>query len=66
MAALKHVAVVVRGPKPTAVLREMGVPITVTVPEPNTWREILAELDARRDKVPLEGRRVAVQEYGVP
>ena len=66
VAALKHVAVVVRGPKPTAVLREMGVPITVTVPEPNTWREILAELDGRRDKIPLEGRRVAVQEYGVP
>ena len=66
VAALKHMAVVVRGPKPTAVLREMGVPITVTVPEPNTWREILAELDGRRDKVPLEGRRVAVQEYGVP
>ncbi len=66
VAALKHLAVVVRGPKPTAVLREMGVPITVTVPEPNTWREILAELDGRRDKVPLEGRRVAVQEYGVP
>ena len=66
VASLKRVVVVVRGPKPTAVLREIGVPITVTAPEPNTWREVLAELDARRDEVPLKGRRVAVQEYGVP
>lgn len=64
--ALKRAAVMVRGPKPTAVLREMAVPITVAAPEPNTWREIVAELDARRAELPLEGRRVAVQEYGAP
>src|SRR6516225_5837468 len=33
--ALKRVAVVARGPKPAAVLREWGVPVTVLVPEPN-------------------------------
>ena len=66
VAALKRMTVVVRGPKPTAVLREMGVPITVAAPEPNTWREILAALQARRTELPLEGRHVAVQEYGVP
>ncbi len=65
-AALARAAVVVRGPKPTAVLREMGVPITAHAPEPNTWREVLSELDARRAQLPLKGRRVAVQEYGAP
>ena len=41
---LKNVTVVARGPKPAAVLREWGVPIAVTAPEPNTWREVLAEI----------------------
>ena len=57
-------ATVARGPKPAAALAEMGVPVTITVPEPNTWRELLAALDARADSFPLKGKRVAVQEYG--
>ena len=65
-AALGRTKVVARGPKPVAVLREFGVPITLTVPEPNTWREILQALDENPDRVPLRGRRVAVQEHGVP
>ncbi len=56
--ALRHVAIVARGPKPTAVLREWKVPIAVSVPEPNTWRELLAAVEARPE------RSVAVQEYG--
>jgi uroporphyrinogen-III synthase len=63
--ALSRIAIVARGPKPVAALRELGVPITVTVPEPNTWREILHALDENQDRVPLKGRRIAVQEYGV-
>ena len=59
--ALRSVIVVARGPKPVAVLREFGVPIAVTAPEPNTWRELMQALAA----LPLDGRRVAVQEYGV-
>jgi uroporphyrinogen-III synthase len=43
--ALAGITVVARGPKPAKVLREYQVPITITVPEPNTWREILEELD---------------------
>jgi len=39
--ALRKLTVVARGPKPVAVLREWQVPIAVTVPEPNTWRELL-------------------------
>jgi len=63
--ALARTRVVARGPKPLAVLREMQVPIWVTVPEPNTWRETLAAIDARADDRPLRGAHVAVQEYGV-
>ena len=66
VAALKNVSVVARGPKPVAVLREFGVAVTLTVPEPNTWREILHALDENVSTVPLKGVHVAVQEHGVP
>jgi uroporphyrinogen-III synthase len=62
--ALKRVKVVARGPKPTAALADLGVTVSVPVPEPNTWREVLAALDERKDAIPLKGSRVAVQEYG--
>jgi uroporphyrinogen-III synthase len=58
--------VIARGPKPVAALRELGVPIAAVVPEPNTWRELLHLLDEKKDLLPLKGRSVAVQEYGVP
>jgi uroporphyrinogen-III synthase len=58
--ALRQVAIVVRGSKPMAVMREWGVPVAVMVPEPNTWREILAATADRLEK------RIAVQEYGRP
>jgi uroporphyrinogen-III synthase len=58
--ALRTVTVVARGPKPVAALREMNVPVTVTVPEPNTWRELIAAIDGRPEL------RIAVQEYGRP
>ena len=66
VAALKRVVVVARGPKPVAALRELGVPVGLAVPEPNTWRELLRALDERADSRPLKGCRIAVQEYGVP
>ena len=66
VAALGRTKVVARGPKPVAVLREFGVPLTLAVPEPNTWRELLQALDAHREQIQLAGRQVAVQEYGVP
>ena len=62
--ALKRVKVVARGPKPVAALAEIGVPVSISVPEPNTWREVLSALDARAKAVSLKGSRVAVQEYG--
>jgi uroporphyrinogen-III synthase len=65
LAELRKVAVVARGPKPAAVLREWNVPVAIAVPEPNTWRELLRALDEKVASFPLQGRRVAVQEYGV-
>lgn len=62
---LNLVAVVARGPKPVAVLRELGVRVSLSVPEPNTWRDLLTLLDERRGAFPLAGCRIAVQEYGV-
>jgi uroporphyrinogen-III synthase len=62
--ALRRVTVVARGPKPVAALKELGVPITIAVPEPNTWRDLLRVLDENSSAAPLSGRRVAVQEYG--
>ena len=62
--ALKEAVVVCRGPKPLTVMREIGVPVFLTAPEPNTWRELLGALDARRSELSLEGLNVAVQEYG--
>ncbi len=58
--ALRRLTVVPRGPKPIAVLRELNVPFAVTVPEPNTWREILAATEGRPE------RHIALQEYGRP
>jgi uroporphyrinogen-III synthase len=55
---LRKITTVVRGPKPAAALREMNVPITIQVPAPNTWREVLAATEGRPEK------RIAVQEYG--
>ncbi|MEP7309007.1 MAG: uroporphyrinogen-III synthase [Acidobacteriota bacterium] len=63
--ALARTKVVARGPKPLAVLRELHVPVWIAVPEPNTWREVLAAMDARAAEQSLAGARIAVQEYGV-
>ena len=63
--ALSKITVVARGPKPVGVLRELHVPVTIAVPEPNTWREILQELDEHPHGFTLKGSAVAVQEYGV-
>jgi uroporphyrinogen-III synthase len=63
--ALRRSKIVARGPKPVAALREVQVPVWITAPEPNTWREILSILDSRDSELSLRGLRVAVQEYGV-
>lgn len=61
-ASLGRAALVARGPKPVTALKELGLQPTLSIPEPNTWRELLSEMDA---KLPVRGKCVAVQEYGI-
>jgi uroporphyrinogen-III synthase len=61
--ALRKIPILVRGPKPLAVLREWKIPVAVAAPEPNTWRELLQAIDEKR--IDLRGKNVGVQEYGV-
>jgi uroporphyrinogen decarboxylase len=61
--ALADVKTLVRGPKPLTVLRELGITPTAIAPEPNTWRDVLATIDAG---LPVTNQVVAIQEYGVP
>jgi uroporphyrinogen-III synthase len=56
--ALRNITVVARGPKPSAALRELNVPVHINAPEPNTWRELLQATEGRPE------HRIAIQEYG--
>jgi uroporphyrinogen-III synthase len=58
--ALRRATIVSRGPKPVGVLKALGVPIHLMIPEPNTWKEIVDAVAPRAE------RRIAVQEYGRP
>ena len=62
VAAIKETTIIARGPKPVAALKSLGLQATLTVPEPNTWTDLISVLDEHR---PVKGLRVAVQEYGV-
>jgi uroporphyrinogen-III synthase len=62
LAAVSDVKTVVRGPKPLAALREVGITPSIVVPEPNTWRELLMTLD---QQLPVANLVVGLQEYGV-
>ncbi len=62
--ALQNTTLVVRGPKPTEVVKALGLHPQILVPEPNTWRDVLHALDVSFPEG-LTGKRVAVQEYGV-
>jgi uroporphyrinogen-III synthase len=61
--SLRTVKIATRGPKSSAAVREMGLPIAVTAPEPCTWREMVQALDGAFGPS-LDGLRAAVQEYG--
>ena len=62
--ALAGTTLVCRGPKPIAALKELGLKPQITVPEPNTWRDILHTLDHWNPEG-LTGLRIAIQEYGM-
>ena len=64
LAAISDIVTIARGPKPVAVLRELGLKPTYRVPEPNTWREVLATID--REKIQVSQQNVGLQEYGLP
>jgi uroporphyrinogen-III synthase len=59
--ALSKVTIVVRGPKPVAALRQLGVHIDV-IPENPTTEGVIEALRTRE----LQGRHVGVQLYGTP
>jgi uroporphyrinogen-III synthase len=60
---LAKIVVVARGPKSVKALRELGIKPQVVAEEPHTWETLLAGLTAY---MPLEGKRIALQQYGVP
>ena len=60
--ALADITTICRGPKPVAAMAEVGLKPTVRVPEPNTWRELLATIDRG---IPVGNLTVGLQEYGV-
>lgn len=76
---IQQCGIVVRGPKPFAVLRKWNVRVDARAAEPNTWHEVVksvlevAEFEratgAANDQAganPLSNCRIAVQEYGQP
>lgn len=63
LAALRRTRIVARGAKPGSVLRELEVPVAVTCPEPSTWHQLLAAVDAAFGES-LGSMHVALQEYG--
>ena len=59
--ALCKVRILVRGPKPEQVLRDLKIPVLATSNDPNTWREVLVLLtDVFGES--LATMRVALQE----
>jgi uroporphyrinogen decarboxylase len=60
--ALADITTICRGPKPAAAMAEAGLKPTHRVPEPNTWRELLATIDGG---IPIANHTVGLQEYGV-
>jgi uroporphyrinogen-III synthase len=61
LARLAKITLICRGPKPSAALKPFGLRSTLTVPEPNTWRDLIATLDS---EFSVREKRVYVQEYG--
>lgn len=57
-------SLLVRGPKPAAVLTRYGLKYTLRAPEPNTWKELIHAVDAAG--MDFSDQAVAVQEYGEP
>jgi len=61
--SLSDITTIARGPKPVAVMKEHGLVPTYLVPSPNTWREILNEIDKF---LTVANQTIGLQEYGKP
>ena len=61
--SLSGVPIVVRGPKPAAVVHRLNLNVFARAAQPNTWSELIAAIDG--SELDLNGKTVAVQEYGV-
>lgn len=59
--ALSDITTIVRGPKPAAAMKAVGLTPTHRVPEPNTWRELLTTID---QGIPVANQIIGLQEYG--
>ncbi len=60
--SLSIIPLIARGPKPLEALQEKGLTHALAVPEPCTWHDVLAVVDRQGS---VQGKTVAVQEYGV-
>jgi uroporphyrinogen decarboxylase len=60
--SLADIVTICRGPKPVVAMNEVGLKPTHKVPEPNTWRDLLATIDGG---VVVSNQTVGLQEYGV-
>lgn len=60
--ALADITTICRGPKPVTAMAEVGLKPTHRVPEPNTWRELLATIDGG---IAIANHTVGLQEYGI-
>ncbi len=60
--AFKAITLVARGPKSAKALNDANLKPTLTVPEPNTWHEVVSTLEEHKS---IKNLKIAVQEYGV-
>jgi uroporphyrinogen-III synthase len=65
-AALDDVVVFSRSPKPGSELKNRDIPIDLKAPEPNSWKEVLETLTSSAEVATLDGKRMAIHEYGQP
>lgn len=62
--AMARIPLLIRGPKPAAVLKKLNLSWAVKAPEPNTWQDLLTAIES--SDVRIDGQTIAVQEYGIP
>lgn len=63
-AKLNNTYIVARGPKPVKALNEHKIKIDLKIPEPNTWREIIRELERPENNFTCADKEIGIQEYG--